>query len=46
VHPRVPAIAGIDHFKVVFYNDLLSGKKRAGHKVAIVGAGGIGFDVA
>jgi len=46
VHPRVPAIAGIDHSKVVFYNDLLSGKKRAGHKVAIVGAGGIGFDVA
>ena len=46
VHPRVPEIAGIDHSKVVFYNDLLSGKKRAGAKVAIIGAGGIGFDVA
>jgi 2,4-dienoyl-CoA reductase (NADPH2) len=46
VHPRVPAIAGIDHPKVVFYNDLLSGASHAGHKVAIVGAGGIGFDVA
>jgi 2,4-dienoyl-CoA reductase (NADPH2) len=46
VHPRVPAIAGIDHSKVVFYNDLLSGKRHAGHKVVIVGAGGIGFDVA
>jgi 2,4-dienoyl-CoA reductase (NADPH2) len=46
VHPRVPAIAGIDHPKVVFYNDLLSGACHAGRKVAIVGAGGIGFDVA
>ena len=46
VNPRVPAVAGIDHSKVVFYNDLLNGKKRAGHKVAILGAGGIGFDVA
>ena len=46
VHPRVPAIAGIDHSKVVFYNELLSGTRHAGHKVAIVGAGGIGFDVA
>jgi 2,4-dienoyl-CoA reductase (NADPH2) len=46
VHPRVPALAGIDHSKVVFYNDLLSGKRHAGRKVVIVGAGGIGFDVA
>ena len=46
VHPRVPEIAGIDHPKVAFYNDLLSGRKRAGQKVVIVGAGGIGFDVA
>jgi len=46
VHPRVPEIPGIDHPKVVFYNDLLSGKKFAGQRVAIVGAGGIGFDVA
>ena len=42
----MPDIPGIDHPKVIFYNDLLSGKRHAGHKVAIVGAGGIGFDVA
>ncbi|MDI1265255.1 MAG: NADPH-dependent 2,4-dienoyl-CoA reductase [bacterium] len=46
VHPRVPAIPGIKHPKVVFYNDLLSGKSHAGRRVAIIGAGGIGFDVA
>ncbi len=45
VTPRVPAIEGIDHEKVIIYNDLLSGKKVAGKKVAVVGAGGIGFDV-
>jgi 2,4-dienoyl-CoA reductase (NADPH2) len=38
VHPRMPEIPGIDHPKVVFYNDLLSGKRHAGHKVAIVPA--------
>ena len=42
----MPDIPGIDHPKVVSYNDLLSGKRNAGHRVAIVGAGGIGFDVA
>jgi len=46
VHPRVPAIPGIDHPKVLMYNDLLSGKDHVGRKVAIIGAGGIGFDVA
>lgn len=46
VHPRVPEIEGINHPKVVFYNDLLSGKSQAGRRVAIIGAGGIGFDVA
>ena len=46
VHPRVPDIAGIDHPNVVLYSDLLSGKRRAGRRVAIIGAGGIGFDVA
>ena len=46
VHPRVPDIAGIGHPKVVFYNDLLAASAMRGHKVAIVGAGGIGFDVA
>jgi 2,4-dienoyl-CoA reductase (NADPH2) len=46
ITPRAPAIPGIDHPKVVRYIDLLEGRKRAGGKVAIVGAGGIGFDVA
>ena len=46
VHPRMPEIAGIDHPKVVSYSDLLSGKRQPGTTVAIIGAGGIGFDVA
>jgi 2,4-dienoyl-CoA reductase (NADPH2) len=46
VNPRVPAIPGIDHPSVVVYHDLLSGRRKAGRRVAIIGAGGIGFDVA
>lgn len=46
VSPRVPQIPGIDHNKVIIYSELLSGQKQAGQKVAIIGAGGIGFDVA
>jgi 2,4-dienoyl-CoA reductase (NADPH2) len=46
VHPRIPEIPGIEHPKVVTYTDLLSGKRHAGRRVAIIGAGGIGFDVA
>jgi len=46
VHPRVPEIPGIAHPMVVTYTDLLSGKRNAGRRVAIIGAGGIGFDVA
>jgi len=46
VRPRVPDIAGISHPKVVSYADLLSGRVQAGHRVAVIGAGGIGFDVA
>ena len=45
VVPRVPGIEGIDHDKVILYHDLLSGRKQAGQKVAVIGAGGIGFDV-
>lgn len=45
VVPRVPGIEGIDHEKVILYHDLLSGRKKAGQKVAVIGAGGIGFDV-
>ena len=46
VKPRMPHIVGIDHQKVLSYIDVLSGKKSAGERVAIIGAGGIGFDVA
>jgi 2,4-dienoyl-CoA reductase (NADPH2) len=46
VRARAPQIDGIDHPKVVGYADLLSGRKQAGKRVAIIGAGGIGFDVA
>ncbi len=46
VAARVPAICGIDHPKVILYPDLLSGARQAGDTVAIIGAGGIGFDVA
>jgi 2,4-dienoyl-CoA reductase (NADPH2) len=43
---RVPEIPGVDHPKVISYPDLLSGRKVAGQTVAVIGAGGIGFDVA
>jgi 2,4-dienoyl-CoA reductase (NADPH2) len=42
--PRKPAIAGIDHAKVVSYLDVLQHKVVLGKRVAIIGAGGIGFD--
>jgi 2,4-dienoyl-CoA reductase (NADPH2) len=46
VAARIPAIPGIDHDKVISYPDLLTGARKAGGSVAIIGAGGIGFDVA
>ncbi len=46
VRPRIPDIPGIDHPKVAIYDDILSGKYKAGKHVAVLGAGGIGFDVA
>jgi len=46
VTPRDPKIEGQDHAKVLSYIDVLRHKKPVGQKVAIVGAGGIGFDVA
>jgi len=46
VRPRTPQIEGIGHPKVVSYADLLSGRAKAGRRVAVIGAGGIGFDVA
>ena len=46
IHPRRPDISGIDHPKVVGYADVLSGRVAPGGEVAIIGMGGIGFDVA
>jgi len=46
ITPRKPDIEGIDHPKVVSYTDVLAGKITPGQSVAIIGAGGIGFDVA
>ena len=43
--PRTPAIPGIDHPKVAGYADIVLGRKPAGTRVAIIGAGGIGFDL-
>ena len=44
--PRKPKIKGIDHPKVVSYIDVLKNKVNVGSSVALIGAGGIGFDVA
>ncbi|MFI8793518.1 FAD-dependent oxidoreductase [Streptomyces sp. NPDC055105] len=46
VTPRTPEIAGFDHPSVVGYLDVLRDGAPVGERVAIVGAGGIGFDVA
>ncbi len=46
VSPRVPEIEGIGHPKVVGYLDVLRDKCPVGATVALIGAGGIGFDTA
>ncbi|MEY2594090.1 MAG: hypothetical protein RI972_1779 [Pseudomonadota bacterium] len=46
VHPRDPRIPGQDHPKVLSYVQVLRGHADVGPRVAIIGAGGIGFDVA
>jgi 2,4-dienoyl-CoA reductase (NADPH2) len=46
VVPRQPAIPGIDHPMVMGYTDAILGRRPVGRRVAILGAGGIGFDVA
>ncbi|MDM0026178.1 NADPH-dependent 2,4-dienoyl-CoA reductase [Variovorax saccharolyticus] len=43
--PRVPAIEGVGHPKVLSYLDVLRDGREVGRSVAVVGAGGIGFDV-
>ena len=46
IKPRVIDLEGIDHPKALTYLDVLRDKKEVGKRVAIIGAGGIGFDVA
>ena len=46
VLPRTPDIPGIDNPMVLSYIDVLLSRRTAGNRVAIIGAGGIGFDVA
>jgi 2,4-dienoyl-CoA reductase (NADPH2) len=46
VTPRRPDIPGLDHPNVLSYVDVLARGRAVGSRVAIIGAGGIGFDVA
>ena len=46
VTPRIPSIEGLGHPSVLSYIDVLRDKKKVGKRVALIGAGGIGFDVA
>ncbi len=46
VRPRKPDIPGMDHFSVMDYETAIKNKTSIRQKVAIIGAGGIGFDVA
>ncbi|MEU4345035.1 NADPH-dependent 2,4-dienoyl-CoA reductase [Nocardia sp. NPDC023852] len=45
VRPRIPDILGIDHPMVLSYPELIRSEKPVGKRVAVIGAGGIGFDV-
>ncbi|QDQ39195.1 NADPH-dependent 2,4-dienoyl-CoA reductase [Legionella geestiana] len=45
VTPRTPKIDGIDHPMVMSYVDVLRNRRVPGKRVAVIGAGGIGFDV-
>ncbi|WP_328398594.1 NADPH-dependent 2,4-dienoyl-CoA reductase [Streptomyces sp. NBC_00390] len=46
VSPRTPEIEGVDHSSVLSYLDVLRDGAPVGERVAVIGAGGIGFDVA
>ena len=46
VTPRTPPIEGVGHAKVLSYVDVLKRGAAVGARVAVVGAGGVGFDVA
>ncbi|MBJ8346737.1 NADPH-dependent 2,4-dienoyl-CoA reductase [Antrihabitans sp. YC2-6] len=45
VKPRIPRIPGIDHPMVLSYPELVREEKPVGKRVAVIGAGGIGFDI-
>lgn len=45
IAPRTPDIPGIDHPMVISYIDAILQRKPVGQHVAVIGAGGIGFDV-
>ena len=45
VRPRMPSIPGIDHPMVLSYPEAIHGIRSVGRRVAVIGAGGIGFDV-
>lgn len=45
ISPRTPAIEGVEHPKVISYIEAITEAKPIGEKVAVIGAGGIGFDV-
>ncbi|KRF19317.1 NADPH-dependent 2,4-dienoyl-CoA reductase [Nocardioides sp. Soil797] len=45
VTPRIPSFPGVDHAKVVRYDQVLDGSVQVGRRVAVIGAGGIGVDV-
>lgn len=45
VIPRIPQIPGINHSSVMTYVEVLTGARVPGEKVAVMGAGGIGFDI-
>ncbi|MEU8894811.1 NADPH-dependent 2,4-dienoyl-CoA reductase [Nocardia sp. NPDC048505] len=45
VRPRIPQIPGIDHPMVLSYAELVRDGKPVGKRVAVIGAGGIGYDV-
>jgi 2,4-dienoyl-CoA reductase (NADPH2) len=46
VAPRVPDVPGLDRANVHRYADVITGRASVGRRVAVIGAGGIGFDVA
>jgi 2,4-dienoyl-CoA reductase (NADPH2) len=45
VEPRIPTLPGVDHPKVVTYQQVIRERVPVGERVAVMGAGGIGFDV-